>query len=85
MNDSIIQQTNLEIDGDGDHVVGADVIGNKAEIAVGRNEGQNLLVFPSGKERRNKKKIRNGGGGGASNADTGMARQGKIEGKNKKE
>ena len=83
MNDSIIQQTNLEIDGDGDHVVGADVIGNKAEIAVGRNEGQNLLVFPSGKERRNKK-IRNGGGG-ASNADTGTARQGKIEGKNKKE
>ena len=36
----------LEINGDDDHVVGADVVRDEAEVAVRRNEGQDFLVFP---------------------------------------
>ena len=39
----------LEVDWNDDHVVGGDVIRDQAEIAVGWNERQNFLVFPSAK------------------------------------
>ena len=40
----------LEINRDDDHVVGADVVRDEAEIAVRRDERQDLLVLPSEKE-----------------------------------
>ena len=37
----------LYIDWDGDHTAATDVVGKKSEVAVGWNEGKNLLGFPS--------------------------------------
>ena len=46
----------LQINGDDDHIVGTDVVRNQSKVPVRRDEGQNLLVFPSvnGKVTRKK-------------------------------